>query len=165
MNFIVAVDENYAIGKNGDLIYSLPSDLAYFKKITMGKVVVMGEKTYMSLPRRPLPNRTNIVMTLSDNEFAGATTVRSVEELKKELEKYDTNDVFVIGGASIYNLLMDYCDQAYITKIRAHEPADTYINNIEKTGKWKLSSESEIMSENGLDFSFCVFENQDVREL
>ena len=165
MNFIVAVDENYAIGKNGDLIYSLPSDLAYFKKITMGKVVVMGDKTYMSLPRHPLPNRTNIVMTLSDNEFAGATTVQSIEELKKELEKYDTNDVFVIGGASIYNLLMDYCNQAYITKIRAREPADTYINNIEKTGKWKLSSESEIMSENGLDFSFCVFENQDVREL
>ena len=165
MNFIVDVDENYAIVRDGDLIYSLPSDLAYFKKITNGKVVVMGDKTYLSLPKHPLPNRTNIVMTLSDNEFQGAITVRSLEELKVELEKYDTNDVFVIGGASIYNLLMDYCDQAYITKIRAREPADTFINNIEKKGNWKLASESEMMTENGLDFSFCVFENEDVREL
>ena len=165
MNFIVAVDENYAIGKNGDLIYSIPSDLKYFKQMTTGKVVVMGDKTYLSLPKHPLPNRINVVMTLSDSNYEGAITVRSVSELKEAIKGYDTNDVFVIGGASIYNLLMDYCDNAYITKVRAKAPADTFINNIEKKPNWKLESESELMNENGLDFSFCVFENQDVQEL
>ena len=165
MNFIVVVDENYAIGKDGGLIYSLPSDLRYFKEKTTGKVVVMGDKTYMSLPKRPLPNRVNIVMTLGGEDFQGAITVRSVEELKTVLREFNDEDVFVIGGASIYNLLMDYCDKAYITKIRAHEPADTYIRNIEKQGNWTKTSESEVMHENGIDFSFCVFDNDDVREL
>jgi len=165
MNFIVAVDENYAIGRNGDLIYSLPSDLAYFKKVTNGKVVVMGDKTYMSLPKHPLPNRINIVMTLTDNNYDGAITVRSIKELKEVVKEFNTDDVFVIGGASIYNLLMDNCKFAYITKIKAHEPADTHINNIEETGEWELIQKSETMTENGLEFNFCVFQNTDVREL
>jgi len=165
MNFIVAVDNNYAIGKNGTLIYNIPSDLAYFKKVTSGKVVVMGDKTFLSLPRRPLPNRTNIVMTLTSETFDGAVTVRSVTELKKELEKFESNDVYVIGGASIYNLLMDYCKYAYITKIDASEPADTYINNIEKTGNWKLVSQSDTQSENGLNFKFCIFQNLNIKKL
>ena len=165
MNFIVAVDRNYAIGRNGTLIYSLPTDLAYFKKVTSGKVVVMGDKTFLSLPKHPLPNRTNIVMTLDDIEFDGAITVHSVNELKKILEDYKHDEVFVIGGASIYNLLMDSCKYAYITKIEAEEPADTYINNIEKKGTWKLVSESEEYEENGLTFKFCVFENTKIKEL
>ena len=165
MNFIVAVDKNYAIGKNGTLIYSLPSDLAYFKKVTSGKIVVMGDRTFLSLPKHPLPNRTNIVMTLTDETFEGAITVRSVDELKNIIKNYNTDDVFVIGGASIYNLLMDYCRFAYITKIEASEPADTFINNIEKTENWQLISSTEIQTENGIDFKFCVFENTNIKEL
>ena len=165
MNFIVAVDKNYAIGRNGTLIYSLPSDLAYFKKVTTGKVVVMGDKTYLSLPKRPLPNRTNIVMTLTDNNYEGAITVRSVKELKEVIKDYNSDDVFVIGGASIYNLLMNNCKLAYITKIKARYPADTHINNIEDSGVWELISKSQTMTENGLDFNFCIYENQDVKEL
>lgn len=165
MNFIVAVDKNYAIGRNGTLIYSLPSDLAYFKKVTSGKVVVMGDRTFLSLPKHPLPNRTNIVMTLTNETFDGAITVRSVDELKNVIKNYNTDDVFVIGGASIYNLLMDYCKFAYITKIEASEPADTFINNIEEKGTWKLVSASENQNENGLNFKFCVFENKDIKLL
>lgn len=165
MNFIVAVDNNYAIGKNGTLIYSLPSDLAYFKKVTSGKVVVMGDKTYLSLPKHPLPNRINIVMTLTNETYDGAITVRSVEELKEVIKNYNTDDIFVIGGASIYNLLMDYCKFAYITKIDASEPADTYINNIELKGTWKLVSCSQKQTENGLDFKFCIFENNNLKTL
>jgi len=165
MNFIVAVDKNYAIGKNGTLIYSLPSDLAYFKKVTSGKIVVMGDRTFLSLPKHPLPNRTNIVMTLTDESYDGAITVRSVSELKEAIKDYNTDDVFVIGGASIYNLLMDYCKFAYITKIESSEPADTYIHNIEEKGNWKLVSASETQTENGLDFKFCVFENLNVKSL
>ena len=99
------------------------------KKISL---VVMGDKTFLSLPRHPLPNRTNIVMTLEDTEFEGAITVHSVDELEEILEDYEDDEVFVIGGASIYNLLMDSCKYAYITKINASEPADTFIHNIEK---------------------------------
>lgn len=165
MNFIVAVDNNYAIGKNGTLIYSLPSDLAYFKKVTSGKVVVMGDKTFLSLPKHPLPNRINIVMTLTNETYDGAITVRSVEELKEVIKNYNTDDIFVIGGASIYNLLMDYCKFAYITKIDASEPADTFINNIETKGNWKLISSSENQTENDLNFKFCVFENTNIKQL
>lgn len=165
MNFIVAVDNNYAIGKNGGLIYSLPSDLAYFKKMTSGKVVVMGDKTYLSLPKRPLPNRINIVLTMGNNEYDGAITVRNLKELKSVLKQYNSDDVFVIGGASVYNLLMDNCKKAYITKINASRPADTYIRNVEQEGHWKLIQQSENMHENDLDFCFCVFENQEEKEL
>ena len=165
MNFIVAVDNNYAIGRNGTLIYNLPTDLAYFKRITSGKVVVMGDKTFLSLPKHPLPNRINIVMTLTNETFDGAITVRSIEELKEVLKEYNENDVFVMGGASIYNLLMDYCKLAYITKIDASEPADTYIKNIEKNGNWNLISSTDTQEENGYKFKFCIFENKNIKEL
>lgn len=166
MNFIVAVADDYAIGKDNNLLFHLPTDLAYFKEKTLGKVVVMGERTYHSLPRRPLPKRTNIV--LSDNlnfQEEGITIVRSVPELFNVLKAYDGDDVFVCGGASVYNLLMDYCDKAYITKIDKIVPADTYIRNIEKEGTWKEVSSSEVIEENGLTFAFKVFENQKVKEM
>jgi len=104
-------------------------------------------------------------MTLTDNEYEGAITVRSVAELKEELKNYEDDDVFVIGGASIYNLLMDHCKFGYITKIDANEPADTFIHNVEKKPNWKLSSKSETHTENGLDFNFCIFENDDVLDM
>lgn len=165
MNFIVAVDNNYAIGKNGTLIYNLPDDLKYFKEVTTGKTVVMGDKTYLSLPKHPLPNRTNIVMTLSNQRFEGAITVRSLEELKNAIKDIPTRDVFVIGGASIYNLLMDYCELAYITKIDASEPADTFIHNIEKKDNWELKQQGPVHNQNGLNFRFCIFENTNIKKL
>ena len=159
MNLIVAVTRDYAIGKNNDLLFHLPSDLAYFKQKTIDKVVVMGERTYLSLPRRPLPKRINIVLS-SNPEFAaeGAIVVHSLSELFSELKKYDTNDVFVGGGASIYNLLMPYCTLAYVTMIDAIVPADTYINNIEEAG-FILENETEPQSENGLTFTFRTYKN------
>lgn len=165
MNFIVAVDNKYAIGKNGMLIYHLPSDLKYFKEQTLNKVVVMGERTFLSLPKRPLSNRTNIVLSADGNKFDGAITVQNLLELKNVLQNYDDSEIFVIGGASVYNLLMDYCKFAYITKIDGSEPADTFINNIEKMPNWKLISKSKTQEENNLKFCFCVFENKKVKSL
>lgn len=165
MNFIVAVDNNYAIGRNGGLIYSLPSDLKYFKQQTTGKVVVMGDRTYLSLPKHPLPNRINIVLTQMDYELEGAITCHNLTELGETLKNYNSNDVFVIGGGSVYNLLMPYCKYAYITKIDANEPADVYINNVEKQKNWKLVKQSELFTENNLNFKFCVFENSQIKEL
>lgn len=159
MNLIVAVSKDYAIGKDNRLLFNLPTDLAYFKEKTINKVVVMGEKTYLSLPKRPLPKRINIV--LSDNlsfTAEGAIVVHSLVELFQQLNHYDSKDIFVCGGASIYNLLMDYCDTAFITMIEKSVPADAYIDNIEKRG-FVLESSSALQKENGIIFSFKTFKN------
>ncbi len=165
MNFIVAVTNDYAIGKNNDLLFHLPTDLKYFKQTTLNKVVVMGDRTYLSLPKRPLPNRINIVLSNNpDFNEEGIIIVRSVAELFARLKEYNSEDVFVTGGASVYNLLMPYCEKAYITKIDIVVEADTYINNIEKMGCWTLESQSEKVFENGLNFTFNIYKNQNVQK-
>ena len=165
MNFIVAVDNNWAIGNKGGLIYHLPKDLAYFKKMTDGKVVVMGERTYLSLPKKPLANRINIVLSADGNKYDGAIVVTNLKELAAQLKNYDTENVFIIGGASVYNLLMDNCRLAYITKINAEKPADTFINNLDNRQNWSLASETESFYENGLNFKFCIYQNKKVKKL
>lgn len=160
MNLIVAVTKNYAIGKDNKLLFHLPLDLKFFKEKTTGKVVIMGERTYLSLPKRPLPNRTTIV--LSDNmafEAPGAKVVHTLQDLFAEIKNHKSEDVFVCGGASIYNLLMDFCDVAYVTVVNEIVPADTYINNVEERG-FKLESSSEEMQENGHTFSFKTYINK-----
>lgn len=166
MNFIVAVTNDYAIGKDNNLLFHLPTDLKYFKQTTLNKVVVMGERTYHSLPKRPLPNRVNIVLSDNPNFYDdNIIIVHNVRELFDEIKKFNSDDVFVTGGASVYNLLMDYCQKAYITKIDKVVPADTFIKNIEKMPNWKLMSKSEKYNENQLDFQFLIFENTQVREM
>lgn len=166
MNFIVAVTQDYAIGKDNNLLFHLPTDLKYFKQTTLNKVVVMGDKTYLSLPKRPLPNRINIVLSNNEGFYDdNIIIVRSVQELFEHLKIYDTDDVFVTGGASVYNLLMDYCKKAYITKIDKIVPADTYIKNIENMSNWKKTWQSEEKQENDLKFRFCIFENQKVKDM
>lgn len=160
MNLIVAVSNDYAIGKDNKLLFNIPSDLAYFKEKTINKVVIMGEKTYFSLPRRPLPKRITIV--LSDNEKFkddNVIIVRNLQQLFDEVKKYNTDDVFVCGGASIYNLLMDYCKVAYVTKVNASVPADTYIKNIEKNG-FVVKEISPVIKENNLEFTFQTMINK-----
>ena len=161
MNFIVAVSENYGIGKEGKLLFNLKKDLKYFKEKTLNKVVVMGRKTFMSIPNAPLKNRTNIVLT-TDKTFCpdGVIVVHSFEELFKQIEKYDNNDVFIIGGATLYNKLIDRCYKGYITKIHTTVDADTFIDNLENKSNWKETKTSETYFENGLSFEFKEFENQ-----
>ena len=119
MNLIVAVSENYAIGKDNKLLFNLPSDLKYFKEKTLNKVVVMGRRTFNSLPFKPLKNRINIVLTTDESfTYQGVIVVHSFEELFKELEKYNDDDIFIIGGSSIYNKLLNKCRLAYITKVQ-----------------------------------------------
>ena len=164
MNLIVAVAKDYAIGKDNKLLFSLPSDMKYFKEKTLNKVVVMGEKTYLSLPKRPLVNRINIV--LSDNKnFApeGAIVVNNLDELFSQLKKYNDDDIFVCGGASVYNLLMEYCHLAYVTIVDKIVPADAYIIAPIKKG-FVLKESSQTFEENGLKFTFNVFENKKPKE-
>lgn len=145
MNLIAAVDENWAIGKNNQLLVSIPADMKFFRTTTTGKVVVMGRKTLESFPNGlPLKNRTNIVLT-HDRSYRvkDAIIVYSMDELWEELKKYDSDDIYVIGGESIYRQLVDACDVAHITKIDFAYDADAYFPNLDEKTDWELTADSE----------------------
>ena len=127
MNLIVAVDKNWAIGLHNKLLVSIPADMKFFRETTMGKVVVMGRKTLESFPGgQPLKKRTNIVLTSDKNyKVKDAVVVNSVEALLEELRQYNDEDIYVIGGESIYRQLLPYCKVAHITKIDHAYEADT----------------------------------------
>ncbi|MDL2236648.1 dihydrofolate reductase [Christensenellaceae bacterium OttesenSCG-928-K19] len=167
MNFIVAVDENWGIGKDNALLFHLPEDLKYFKEKTSGKVVVMGEATLKSLPgSKPLPSRTNIVLSDDPAFFVeGAVMVRTMDALAEELKQYKDDDIFVIGGASVYNQLMDSCKRAYITKVKSSADADKSIYCLDGRQGWMLVEESAVQEQNGLEFVFTVYENNDVKPM
>ena len=128
MNIIVAVDKNWAIGKENKLLVSIPADMKFFRSTTTGKVVVMGRKTLESFPNGlPLKNRTNIVLTKDKNyKVKDAIIVHSIEEALEELKKYASEDVYVIGGDSIYAQMLPYCDTAHVTKIDFGYEADAW---------------------------------------
>ena len=162
MNLIVAVDRNWGIGKDNKLLASIPGDMKYFKEHTTGKVVVMGRKTLESMPgRKGLPNRTNYVLTRDKSYHAeGAIVVNSEEELFAEIEKYDADDVYLIGGASMYNKYYKMCDKLYITKMDAELNADAFIVNIDEDKDYVVTSESEPQEENGIKYRFLVYERK-----
>lgn len=167
MNFIVAVDKKWGIGKNNDLLFSIPEDMKYFKEHTLNKTVVLGDITLYSLPNsKPLPKRKSIVMSLNpDFGCDGVTVCRSVEELAHILKTENTDDVFVIGGAAIYTLLEPYCKRAYITKVNADGNAEKFIPNLDEKPNWKCVLTSEVKEHNGLTFTFNEYENSMIKEL
>ena len=160
MNIIVAVDNNWAIGKNNKLLVRIPSDQQFFRETTTGKVVVMGRKTLESFPNGlPLKNRTNIVLTRNKNYQAGdAVIVHSVDELHEELTKCNSEDISVIGGQKIYELLLDECDVAHVTKIDYSYDADAYFPNLDEKPEWKLTADSEEQTYFDVVFSFNKYE-------
>jgi dihydrofolate reductase len=144
LKLIVAVADDWAIGYKGDLLARISTDLKRFKEITTGNAVIMGYNTLLSLPGgKPLKNRENIVLYPDEIEIEGATVVHSLEEAVKVSKKIKDKDVFVIGGGSVYNQLLPYCDTAYITKIDKHYEADTFIPNLDEMPEWKVEEESE----------------------
>ena len=127
MNLIVAVDKNWAIGLKGDLLVSIPQDMKFFRETTKGKVVAMGRKTLESFPNGlPLKNSVNIVLT-SDKDYngRGAIVVHTIEDMVKELQKYNEEDIFVIGGETIYRQLLPYCKERGTAEARSHDTAST----------------------------------------
>ncbi|MCR5050598.1 MAG: dihydrofolate reductase [Paludibacteraceae bacterium] len=156
LSIIVAIDENYAIGKNGDLLCHLPADLKHFKEITTGQTVLMGSKTYLSLPRRPLPNRKNIVITSHvGKRFEGATsTVYTINGLRKKVKSNENG--FVIGGGTIYKALFPYVDKLYVTHIHHKwDDADTFFPQIDSTIWKQISAERHAADEkNPYDYTF-----------
>ena len=162
MNLIAAVDRQWAIGFGNKLLVNIPSDMKFFRKTTTGKVIVMGRKTLESFPGgAPLQNRTNIVLTSARTyRVKGAVVVHTLEELLKELEKYDSEDIFVIGGGSIYKQLLPYSDTAYITKIDHVFQADTYFPNLDEMEEWDMAEASEENTCFDLEYKFTTYKKR-----
>jgi dihydrofolate reductase len=144
---IVAVDNNWGIGYNGDLLEHIPEDLRYFKELTTGHVVVMGSKTWDSLPKKPLKDRLNVVVSSKPRKVLGDMSIRiDMEELMVRMIYMKRNALvnpaeeeewFVIGGGSIYQQLLPFCDRVYVTKIyKNHDNVDTYFPNLDKSEEW-----------------------------
>ena len=162
MNLIVAVDKQWGIGKDNDLLISIPEDMQFFKEKTMGKVVIMGKNTLESFPgAKPLKNRTNIVLALeTDYLVDGATVVYTMDDFLKEVSKYPSEDVFVIGGGSIYRQMLEHCDTCYITFIDYSFDADTFIPNLDEMDEWYIAEESEKYNYNGMEYSFRTYKRK-----
>lgn len=162
MKAILAADKNWGIGYNNRLLVSIPSDMKFFRQTTTGKVVVMGRKTLESFPNgMPLKNRTNIVLTGNQNyQVKDAVIVHSEDELMEELKKYNTNDIYVIGGESVYHMMLPYCDTAYVTKINRAFQADTFFPNLDEMDEWEMTEESEEQTCFDLEFCFTKYERR-----
>ncbi|MGB4658336.1 MAG: dihydrofolate reductase [Mobilitalea sp.] len=162
MQLIVAVDKNWAIGYQNKLLVSIPADMRFFREETANKVLIMGKNTLESFPGgQPLINRVNIVIALEkDYKAKGTIVVYSIEEALEEAKKYKSEDIYVIGGASIYKQMLPYCDKAYITKIDFAYQADTYFPNLDEMEDWILSEESEEQTYYDLAYTFCTYHRQ-----
>lgn len=160
MNLIVAVDENWAIGNKNELLISIPADHKFFRQETTGKVVVLGRKTLETFPQGlPLKNRTNIILsTNSSYQVKDAVVVHSVEELLKEVEQYNTEDVYIVGGESIYRQMLPYCKVAHVTKIDHSYEADTYFPNLDEDSKWQITADSEEQTYFDITYHFLKYE-------
>ena len=158
MNLILAADENWAIGYQGGLLAHLPGDMKYFRKTTLHKTIVMGRKTFESLPGGALKHRENIILSRKEYQAEGASVVHTLGELQDLLQGKAEEDIFVIGGGEIYRLLLPYAQKVYLTKIRATFPADTYFTNLDNLPEWHLTQQSEEMQENGIGYTFCIYE-------
>lgn len=162
MNVIVAVDKNWAIGNKNDLLVRIPADQRFFRQETTGKVIIMGRKTLESFPQcKPLPNRRNIVISRkADYKVDGAEIVGSIEEALELVKDCKTEDVFVVGGDSIYHQMLPYCDVAHITKIDYAYEADTYFPNLDEMPEWKITDQSEEQTYYDLEYCFIKYERQ-----
>lgn len=167
MNLIVVVDNNWGIGKKNDLLYKLPKDMKFFREKTLNKIIIMGDNTILSLPNsKPLPNRTTIVLSKNEKlKIENAEVCNNLKELFVSLKKYNSKDVFVCGGATIYKLLLEYCDTAYITKVNA-TTADTevFFENLDEKTNWEIVYKSEKQIDNGLEIQFLTYKNKDTKE-
>ena len=159
MNIIVAVDKNWAIGYQNKLLNSIPEDMKFFRETTTGNVVVMGRKTLESFPNgRPLKNRTNVVITRQkDYEVPGAVVVHSVEEALEYLKDFRSENIYVIGGASIYEQMLPYCDVAHVTVMDYAYQADSWFPNLDEMDDFVIAADSEEKTYFDLEYCFKMY--------
>ena len=162
MNAVVAVDKNWAIGNKGELIVRIPNDHKHFREETTGKVVVLGRKTLETFPQGlPLKNRTNIILSRDPKyQVKDAVIVHSIEELLEELKKYNEEDIYIIGGESIYRQMLPYCKVAHVTKIDREYEADTYFPNLDQDENWHITADSDEQTYFDIAYQFLKYERK-----
>ena len=162
MNAIVAVDQNRAIGNKNDLLIRIPNDQKHFREETTGKVVVLGRKTMETFPQgMPLQNRTNIILTSDINyKVKGAIVVHSIEALLEELQKYNEEDIYIIGGESVYRQMLPYCKVVHVTKIDRTYDADSYFPNLDLDEEWHLTADSDEQTYFDIEYYFLKYERK-----
>ena len=156
MELIVAVYDDWGIGKDGTQPVALSADRKFFRETTRGAMVIVGRRTVEDFPgQKPLPGRVNVVLTRSNAELPGFTVCHSPEEavaLSREAER-----AMVIGGGSIYRQLLPYCDTAYVTKVHCRVASDTYFEDLDASSEWQLEEVLRSGEENGISYEMCLY--------
>ena len=166
MKCIVAADKKWGIGLKNKLLVHIPEDMKTFRNLTIGKVVILGRKTLETFPNGlPLQGRTNIIMSRNaDFTAKDAIIAHSEEELMEILKDYDTDDVFVIGGGKIYDMLMPYCDEAIVTRLNYRYEADTYFPDLDNDDNWYIADESEEMTYFSIEYQRVIYKRKSKKE-
>lgn len=165
MNAVVAVDENWGIGLNGTQTLVIPEDRKHFREVTGHGTVIVGRKTLMDFPGgKPLKNRRNIVLTC-DKTFSaeGAETAGDINAVLELVKNELPEQVFLIGGESVYKALLPYCKRAYLTVIEAAGENDAFFPNLDELPNWTMESRTETMESGELKYYFATYVNSDVR--
>ena len=162
MNCIVAVDRNWAIGNKGQLLVSIPADHKFFRQETMGKVIVYGRKTLETFPlAQPLERRTNIILSRNpDYRVKNAQVVHSIEELMEVLKDYPSEDIYIIGGDSIYRQMLPYCDTAHVTMIDHAYEADAWFPDLDRDPEWEITADSDEQTYFDIPYTFVKYERK-----
>jgi dihydrofolate reductase len=165
---ILNCDKEFGIGKKNGLLFSLKEDMAFFRRTTLNHVVAMGENTLLSFPnQKPLKNRTNIVLSADkDHNYEGVVNVHSFEEFLKIVAKYAQNeDVYIIGGASMYRQTLEYVDFVYLTKVDAIGGAEVFFVNIDEDPRFEIISESEPLQDGDYKIKFVTYRNKSKKQI
>ena len=165
---ILNCDKKYGIGKKNGLLFSLPKDMKFFRETTLNHVVCMGENTLLSFPdSKPLKNRISIVLSQDPtHNYEGVINVHSFDEFLKKIKEYAVRDtVFVIGGASIYRQTLPYVDEVYLTKVNADGGAEVFFVNLDEEKDFELVSESKPEMDGDIEIKFCVYKNNNKKEI
>lgn len=166
MDLVVNVSENWGIGKGGDQLVYISADLKRFRQLTTGKTVILGRKTLSTFPGgRPLKNRTNLILSGSVTEIEGAEVFSDLPRLLARLQACDPTEISVIGGASVYEILLPYCDTAYVTKTYGTYDADTFFPNLDQDPNWVVTETGELLEEQGISFRYITYRNNAPRPI
>ncbi|MBS4959932.1 MAG: dihydrofolate reductase [Clostridiales bacterium] len=162
MTIIVAVDKNWAIGKDGDLLFRISEDLKQFREKTSGNVIVVGRKTLESFPNsKPLKNRVNIVLTnKKDFQMESAVVCHSVEEVLAVCGQYREKEIYIAGGASVYHEFLPFCEKAIVTTVEHVFEADTFMDCLDVHPDWALLETSEPMEDHGMVYYRKIYINK-----
>lgn len=162
MNMIVAADNRWAIGNKNKLLVSIPSDMKHFREETLGNVIVYGRKTLATFPQgMPLSDRKNIILShKEDFRVKDATVVHSLEELLEELKKYRSESIYIVGGASVYEQMLPYCDVVHVTKVDHVYEADAFFPNLDNMQEWEITADSDEHTYFDIAYQFLKYERK-----